>query len=215
MGFRIMARDARAQRRDAERLGVAQRPGKRRARCRDRACGRRRRRLSDLHVDHLAAGGLDAAGCRHHVHHHERRHIAARGGRDQAFCRILHRVWPVDRRLRRAPAALLPYSASSVSRASEGGGATPRVPTCRAPCNGRKANGRQDRGAWGALTWYRSRLSRLGRTAGWIEISVPNDVSRQTSCVAGRALATDPWSATGRRRCAPRRPGAGSDCSPW
>ena len=72
-------RDARAQARHAERLGIAE-PArcKRRARGRNRARGRRCRRLADLHVDDATARRLDARRRRHHVHDHERGNIAAR-----------------------------------------------------------------------------------------------------------------------------------------
>jgi len=75
-------RDARPQRRNAERLGITQRAlAEHGLHCRD--CGRWRayRRLADLHVNDLAARGLDPGRRRHHVHHHERRHVAASGWR--------------------------------------------------------------------------------------------------------------------------------------
>ena len=81
----------RAQRRHAERLGIAQPPGcECRARGRDRGCRCRRRRLADLHVNDATARGLDARRRRHHVHHHEGRNRAARGGRQQPFRGIQH-----------------------------------------------------------------------------------------------------------------------------
>ena len=78
VGFRIMPRDARPQRGNAERLGVAERALAEHGLHR-RDGGRRRahRRLADLHVNDLAARGLDPGRRRHHVHHHERRHVAA------------------------------------------------------------------------------------------------------------------------------------------
>jgi hypothetical protein len=79
VAFLIVPRDARAQRGNAERLGIAQAARrKRRARGRDRARGRRCRRLADLHVDDVTARCLDARRRRHHVHDHERGNIAAR-----------------------------------------------------------------------------------------------------------------------------------------
>ena len=113
VGARVVAGDARAQRRDAERLGIAAAARhERRPRRRDRGRRRGRRRLADLHVDDAAARGLDARRRRHHVHDHERRHVAARRGRDQPFCRFQHRsslVVATD-----PPAPLLPHSAASV-----------------------------------------------------------------------------------------------------
>ena len=84
IGLGIVPRDARAQRRNAERLGVAQRALAEHGLHR-RNRGRRRadRRLADLHVNDLAARRLDPGRRRHHVHHHERRHVAAGGRRHQ------------------------------------------------------------------------------------------------------------------------------------
>ena len=71
--FRIVTGDACTQRRDAERLGVADAPDIQRSfRGRDRGPRRGCRRLADLHMNDLAAGVLDARRSRHHVHHHER-----------------------------------------------------------------------------------------------------------------------------------------------
>ncbi len=91
VGFVIMSRDARAQGRNAERLGVAE-PARRQrvARGRDRACRSRSRRLTDFQMHHLAAGRFDPGGRRHDIHHHERRHLAARRRHDQAFGRFQH-----------------------------------------------------------------------------------------------------------------------------
>ena len=62
---------------------------------RDRGLRRRRRGLPDLHVNDMAAGRLDPRGGAHHVHHHERRNIAADRGRKQvrhalSQCRFTH-----------------------------------------------------------------------------------------------------------------------------
>ena len=128
-----MARDARAQRRNAERLGIAE-PARRqrRARRRERGRRRRRRRLADLHVDDAPAGGLDARRRRHHVHHHERRHVAARRGHDQPFRRFEHRFnrRVAERGTRPAVAAFGGFGA----RTSRGGDCA--VSTCRARRNG-------------------------------------------------------------------------------
>ena len=86
---------------------------KRRARGIERGRRRGRRRLADLHVDHPAAGRLDARRRRHHVHHHERRDVAARRGHDQAFRRFEHRFNRPLAGNRTAP--LLPHSAASRS----------------------------------------------------------------------------------------------------
>ena len=76
----IVAGDAGAQGRNAERLGIADAAmHERRLRRCDRRCRRRRRRLADLHVHDAGAFGLELRCRRHHVHHHERRHIAAFG----------------------------------------------------------------------------------------------------------------------------------------
>ena len=78
IGFRIVPRDARPQRRNAERLGIAQRAlAEHGLHRRDRRRRRAHRRLADLHVNDLAARRLDPGRRRHHVHHHERRHVAA------------------------------------------------------------------------------------------------------------------------------------------
>ncbi len=112
VGLAIMPRDARAQRRNA-----------RASRC--SRCGRAPSAACAAAIAVRGAGAagwptsmwttrppvrLDARRRRHHVHDHERRHIAARGGRQQrvspyrASCR---RLRPAGR-----PAPLLPYSAA-------------------------------------------------------------------------------------------------------
>ena len=69
-----MPRDARAQRRNAERRRCSRSvPSRPRARRRDRGRGRRSGRLADLHVDHTAPGRLEPRRGRDHVHDHERR----------------------------------------------------------------------------------------------------------------------------------------------
>ena len=68
----VVPRDARAQGRYAERLGIAKPAGRERGpRRRNGGCRRRRGRLPHFHVDDATAGGLDAGRGRHHVHHHE------------------------------------------------------------------------------------------------------------------------------------------------
>jgi hypothetical protein len=86
-------RDARAQRGNAERFGVTQRAlAERGLHRRDRRRRRAERRLTDLHVNDLAARRLDPRSGRHHVHHHEGRHVAAGGWGDQRPSQInLHR----------------------------------------------------------------------------------------------------------------------------
>ena len=106
----VVPRDARAQGRDAERLGIAKPAGRERGpRRRNGGCRRRRGRLPHFHVDDATAGGLDAGRGRHHVHHHECRNIAARRRRHHPSCRIQHRVQVLDVtcKLRPAVAAFL------------------------------------------------------------------------------------------------------------
>ncbi len=88
----VMGGDARAQRRDAERLGVADRPPE--GGLRGGACARRRRRrrLADLHVDDPAPRRLEPRRPRHHVHHDESGHVAAQRGRHQPPCQIKHEL---------------------------------------------------------------------------------------------------------------------------
>jgi hypothetical protein len=76
-----MAGDPLAQRWHAERFGIAEPPappGERRLRRRDRGRRSAGRRLADLHVDHAPSGRFEPRRGRDHVHHHERRHRAAR-----------------------------------------------------------------------------------------------------------------------------------------
>ena len=96
IGIAVMPRDALAQRGDAERRGVVD-PTEVECpvRGRDRGFRRGRRRLAYLHVNDMTAGRLDPRGRAHHVHHHERRNIAADGGRKQVRhalpqCRFTH-----------------------------------------------------------------------------------------------------------------------------
>jgi hypothetical protein len=97
VNFAVMPRDALAQRRDPERGGVVDPPAvERGVSGRDRGfrCGGRR--LSDFHVDDVAAGAFDPRRRRHHVHHHEGRNVASAGGGQQvpravSQCRIKHR----------------------------------------------------------------------------------------------------------------------------
>ncbi|MHC2588443.1 hypothetical protein ACVIG9_002499 [Bradyrhizobium ottawaense] len=92
-----MARDALAQTGNAERGGIIDPPGlERRVGGRNRGAGRPRRGLADLHMDDMAAGGLDSGRRGHDVHHHERGNIAAAGGLEPLpqpvpQCRIVHR----------------------------------------------------------------------------------------------------------------------------
>jgi hypothetical protein len=87
----VMLRDALAQRRNAERLGVAdvaeveRRPGGI-----ARGLRRRRGRLADLHVHDAPAARLDAGCRRHYVHHHEGRNVAARRRGDQVTRLVQH-----------------------------------------------------------------------------------------------------------------------------
>ncbi len=120
VGIGIVAGNARPQRRNSERLGVADSPGRERSARggdRSRRCGRRR--LPDLHMDDAAARVLDAGGRRHHVHHHERRHVAAQRRLDQASGGVQHPLSSLvgGNRDRQPPAPLLPYSAASVRTA--------------------------------------------------------------------------------------------------
>ncbi len=111
ISVRIMPRDARAQSGNAERLGIGDRAGQSRARRIARRLWRRRRRLADLHMHDLAACRLQTRGGGHHVHDHERRHVAARRRREQALGAIEHRGprdRPIDRLAGSAP--LLPHS---------------------------------------------------------------------------------------------------------
>ena len=87
----IMAGDAGTQRGNAQRLGIGDpRSLECGARRRNGARRRRRRRLADFHVHDAPSLGLEPGRRRHHVHDHERRHIAAGRGRDQPFRRIEH-----------------------------------------------------------------------------------------------------------------------------
>ena len=95
MRLGVMPRDAVAQRRHAERRGIADVAGiERRPRGRDRGRAARCGRLADLHVDDAPALRLDAGRRRHHVHHHEGRHVAARRGRDQPPRFVQHSCSP-------------------------------------------------------------------------------------------------------------------------
>ena len=90
-GLGVVPRDALAQRRDAERLGVADvAEVERRLRGPRRGARRGRGRLADLHMHDAPAARLDARGRRHHVHHHEGRNIAARRRGDQAPRLVQH-----------------------------------------------------------------------------------------------------------------------------
>ena len=78
VSIRVMPRDPVAQSRHAERRRVADVAEIERGLgglARDARRGRGR--LADLHVHHAPALRLDARGGRHHVHHHERRNVAA------------------------------------------------------------------------------------------------------------------------------------------
>jgi hypothetical protein len=78
----VVAGDSLPQAGDAERLGIADAGmGERRLRRGDGGGGRGRRRLAHLHVHDAGALGLQQRRRGHHVHDHERRHIAAFGGR--------------------------------------------------------------------------------------------------------------------------------------
>ena len=78
--------DAPAQRNDSERFRIAERTrgegSTRRRYCR---CRRGSRRLADFHMDDAPALRLESRCRRHHVHHHERRHGAARRWLQQEF----------------------------------------------------------------------------------------------------------------------------------
>ena len=91
MRLPIMARDASAQRRNAERRGVTDVTRiERGPRGRDRGARRGRGWLADLHVHDTPARRFDAGCRRHHVHHHEGRNVAARGRGDQVARDIQH-----------------------------------------------------------------------------------------------------------------------------
>ena len=82
VGVGVVAGDSRPQAGDAERLGIADAAvGERRLRRGDGRGRRGRRRLAHLHVHDAGAFGLQERRRGHHVHDHERRHIAAFGGR--------------------------------------------------------------------------------------------------------------------------------------
>ena len=97
IGVAIMPRDALAQRGDPQRRGIVDPAAVERGMGgRYRRFRRRRRRLPHFHVDDMAAGRFDARRRSHHVHHHERRHVASPRCRQQAAgpvsqCRIKHR----------------------------------------------------------------------------------------------------------------------------
>ena len=136
MALTIVPCDPRAQRRYAERLGIADAPaGQRRAGRRDRGRRGGRRRLADLQVDDPASGGLDAAGSRHHIHHHERRHIAARRRHNQAFGGFQHHSKTLARGIAAppCPAVAVFGGFGGLARARM---KTGRVSTCRVRCNG-------------------------------------------------------------------------------
>ena len=78
IGFPVMPGDALSQRGDAERRGVIHTAAAQRSRGRfNRGRRRPRRGLPDLHMNDVAAGGLDSLGRGHHIHHDERRDTAA------------------------------------------------------------------------------------------------------------------------------------------
>ena len=89
VNFAVMPCDAFAQRWDPERGGVVDPPAVERG-VSGRYCGLRcrSRRLSDFHVNDVAAAALDARSRRHHVHHHERGNFASPRRRQQALCTI-------------------------------------------------------------------------------------------------------------------------------
>ena len=92
VGFAVVACDSLTQRGDADSGGIIDLPDIQGcARSRDRGLRRGSRRLANLHMDHVAALGLDPGGGRHHIHHHERRNIAAAGGCQKAFCLVCKR----------------------------------------------------------------------------------------------------------------------------
>ena len=104
----VVTRDSRPQRRDAERLGVADAAMRERGLRRlDRRGRRRRRRLADFHVNDAGTLRLALRRRRHHVHDDERRNIAAFGWFQELFCRLKHCFRPIGPQL---PAPLLPYS---------------------------------------------------------------------------------------------------------
>ncbi len=89
IGLAVVAGDTPAQRRGSQcRRIVDPAAVERSLRGHDRRFGRRGRRLSHFHVDDMAAGRFNACGSRHHIHHHERRNIAAPRYRQQAFCTV-------------------------------------------------------------------------------------------------------------------------------
>ena len=82
VGVGVVASDARPQRRNTQRLGIADASAiERGLRGGDGRARRRRRRLAHLHMHDAAALGLDSRRRHHHVHDNERRHLAAFGGR--------------------------------------------------------------------------------------------------------------------------------------
>ena len=88
IGLTVVPRDPRAQRRNAERRGVVD-PRRDRARRAPRRSPSSARlgRLADLQMNDMTAGGLDPRRRGHHVHDHERRHVAARTTAQKAMDR--------------------------------------------------------------------------------------------------------------------------------
>ena len=101
--FAVGAGDAPPQRGDSKRFRIAERArGERGARRGDCRCRRGGRRLADFHVDDAPALRLKPRCRRDHVHHHERRHGAARRRLQQEFRPLEHQfaltIRIIDRR---------------------------------------------------------------------------------------------------------------------
>ena len=87
----VVRGDAPAQRRDAQRFGIADPRGSQGRMGRGpRGRRRGRRRLADLHMDDSPARCFEPRRRRHHVHHHEWLHVAAQRRRHQPFGQIEH-----------------------------------------------------------------------------------------------------------------------------
>jgi hypothetical protein len=107
----VVARDAISKLRDAKRSRVTDTAHiKRGLRRGDRGCRCVGPWLADFHVNHAAARRFDTGSVLHHVHDHERRHVAARRRHKQRFrTRLLSRArYPIPLRLHMPRSRLIP-----------------------------------------------------------------------------------------------------------